>query len=194
MIWVVLTASVVALAAVIFGAAVVVEEAYKKLGLTQIKKWKKGWVPITLVVDEDDFPPEEVARLLGAVRKAARFWNEQTGVTLFCPPEEVGTGAVVPVMRHNPLTMDEKEREDAVAYASLTVNRMTGSLSRAVVYMREWENLHSTTLARAMKHELGHCLGLAHDDIEFSVMYGKVSQRVYCVSPADKAFLQEVYG
>ncbi len=186
--WIVIILSVLAAGGVAYG---VLRKKKELLGLNQITKWKKNWVPITVIVNEDDFLPEEVARVLDATSKAARFWNEQTGVTLFVPPDGVGAGVVVPVMRHDPLTMEES---NAVAYASLTVNRISGSLIGAAVYLSEWENLPSMVLARAMKHELGHCLGLAHDDIEFSVMYGKISQRVYCVSPADKAFLQEVYG
>lgn len=190
MMWIVIVLSILATVGVAYGVLVLRKKG-EKLGMSQIRKWKKSWVPITLIVDEENFLPEEGARILGAVRKAARFWNEQTGVKLFVPPDEIGKGAVVSVMRHDPLTMGV---DDAVAYAAVSVNLITGSLSQAVVYMSEWENLSSTVLARAMKHELGHCLGLEHDDIEFSVMYGKVSQRVYCVSPADKAFLREVYA
>ena len=187
--WTVIVLSILAACGITVG--VFVRKKDEKLGMAKITRWKKSWVPITVVIDEDDFLPEEVARVQGAVRKAARFWNEQTGVTLFVPPGEVGIGAVIPMMRHDPLTMEE--HENAVAYTTLAIG-WRGDLVRAVVYLADWENLPSLILARAMKHEFGHCLGLDHDDIEFSVMYGKVSQRVYCVSGPDKAFLKEVYG
>jgi hypothetical protein len=188
--WIVIVASVAALTAIIYCVARV-RKTQEALGMASIKRWKKGWVPITVLVNDEDFLPEEIPRLRDAVKSAARFWNTQTQVRLFAPPTEVGAGAVIPVMRHNPLTMED--HDDAVAYASLSVS-LRGSLSRAAVYMVNWENLDSLTLARAMKHELGHCLGLAHDKIEYSVMYDRASRRVYCVSPADKAFLKEVYG
>lgn len=189
MLWVVIAASVAALGAVLFGV-LRAKKAHDSLGLDQITKWRKDWVPITVLVDFDDFLPEEVAKLKDAVRAAAHFWNEQIGVKLFVSPMEIGTGATIPVMRHDPLTMEE--REGAAAYASLHLKG--GELVRAAVYMADWENLPTLVLARTMKHELGHCLGLAHDEAELSVMYGKTSQRIYCVSPLDKEFLREVYG
>jgi hypothetical protein len=190
MIWIVVIGSILAIGAIVYGV-VRARRASEALGMAQIRKWKKGWVPITLLIDSGDFHQDEVPKLIDAVKSAARFWNEQTGIKLFASPAEVGTGATIPVMRHDPLTMDP--HENAVAYASLAVN-LNGTLTRAAVYMVNWENLPSIELARAMKHELGHCLGLAHDENDLSVMYGQNSRSIYCVSPADKAFLREVYG
>jgi predicted Zn-dependent protease len=96
---------------------------------------------------------------------------------------------VIPVM---PQPITDTGHETAVAYAHLTFKNE--SLHSAVVYMSNWENLPSMDLDRAMKHELGHCLGLDHDENTFSVMYGELSRRVYCVSPMDKEFLVKVYG
>ena len=45
MLWVVIAASVIALAAVIFGV-VRARKAQEALGMAAIKKWKKSWVPI----------------------------------------------------------------------------------------------------------------------------------------------------
>lgn len=189
MIWIFVVVSAFSVSALVYGL-VRIKKA-EALGMTMIQRWRESWVPITILIDEEIFLPDEVPRLREAVRSAARFWNQQTGIKLFAAPDEVGYGAVVPVMRHNPLTMET--HESAVAYASLTLGPEK-TLARAVIYMVDWENLPSTMLARALKHEFGHCLGLAHDEVEFSVMYGKASPHVYCVSPADKAFLQEVYG
>jgi len=190
MIWAFAAGCLLVLSAVLFG---ILRARYRAeaLGMEMIKLWRKSWVPVTILIDEENFLGEEVPRLREAVKSAARFWNEQTGLKLFAPAGELGYGAVVPLMRHNPLTMES--HDNAVAYASLTLGP-EGALARAVIYMDEWENLPSSTLARALKHELGHCLGLAHDENELSVMYGKVSQRIYCVSPADKKFLLETYS
>ena len=185
MIWVALAACLLATGAVAYSVFSRNKEA---TGMGQVSRWRKSWVPITVIVSED-FLPEETAKLLDAVKRAIRFWNGETGVMLFADPTDVGRGAVIPVMRHDPLTMDN----DAVAYAAIGVG-IDGSLKNAAIYMNNWENLSAPVIIRAVKHELGHCLGLEHDDIEFSVMYGKASSRIYCVSPADKEFLRNVYG
>jgi len=160
-------------------------------GLPGIQRWNRKWIPITLVVGEEEFLKEEVPKLLNAVRAGCKFWNEQIGIKLFMPLGDIGTGRVIPVKRHDPLTM--KTEDSTVAYAHLTISN-SGELKDAVVYMSNWENLPSLSLARALQHELGHCLGLGHDESGLSVMYGSVSRSIYCVSPADKAFLLEVYG
>lgn len=187
MIWIFIAACVLAVGGIAYGV-LVDRKKREKLGMGQITRWKKEWVPMTLVID-GDFADEESARIFSSIKAAARFWNREVGITLFAAPGNVGTGAVVPVMRQ-PIT--EEGHENAVAYAALTIRE--GQLHAAVIYMSNWENLPSLTLDRAMKHELGHCLGLAHDEIEFSVMYGEVSKQVYCVSKADKEFLKEIYG
>ena len=189
MIWIFIAASVLSLAGIAYGV-VVVRKNNERLGMHQITRWNRKWVPLTIVVGEE-FLSEEQSRLTDAVKAAARFWNEQTKIKLFAPQGDVGDGGVIPIMRQPLSDIMADKHKDAVAYAELAINK---SIKSAAVYMVNWENLPTTVLARAMKHELGHCLGLMHDEIEYSVMYGKTSKHVYCVSPDDKAFLKEVYG
>lgn len=188
MIWAFIVMLVLAVGGIAYGVLVQTKKN-EKLGMPQITRWKKEWVPLTLILS-DDFLQDEIAKLHEAIKAAARFWNRETGVKLFAAPGDVGAGAVIPVM---PQPITETGHEEAVAYAALTFDK-SGALHAAVVYMSNWEHLPTLELNRAMKHELGHCLGLAHDENEFSVMFGKVSQRVYCVSNPDKEFLKEVYG
>ena len=168
MTWAFIAACVLATGGVLYGI-LVDHKKREKLGMSQITRWSKKWVPLTLVISED-FTIEQSAKILSSVQAAIEFWNRETGLTLFSPPGEVGTGAVVPVM---PQPLMDESHEDAVAYAALTIR--DSELHSATIYTVNWENLPSLNLDRALEHELGHCLGLAHDEIEFSVMYGALS-------------------
>ena len=59
--------------------------------------------------------------------------------------------------------------------------------------MPGWESASHSTLVEALRHEMGHCLGLAHDDYPESIMYGKLDQRAGIVSDHDKELLRKTY-
>lgn len=158
-------------------------------GMVEVKVWRKDWVPLTLLPSDQ---LEGDARLMEAIKSAARFWNEQTGVKLFMGVKELALEAnLLPVLY--PTDTDLVGHEDSVAFARLRL-KGDGSIKSGAVFWVTMEHLPQVDLNRAMKHELGHCLGLGHDDGESSVMHGKLSKRAYRVSTADKVFLREVYG
>jgi predicted Zn-dependent protease len=69
-----------------------------------------------------------------------------------------------------------------------------GFLSSAAVYLQPaWDYKDDAVLAVAMRHELGHCLGLAHDEYEESIMFKVASDRQTHVSEHDKKLLRETY-
>jgi len=142
-----------------------------------------------LIVDTDFLAHEQ--RILDAVKEGARYWNMKSGLRLFAGPEDVpADGHVIPIM---PAPMDTDEHDHAVAYTRYSLDR-DGAIARAAVYlMPGWENNSDAILGRAVCHELGHCLGLAHDGIKNSVMYSAAVPERYEITDKDAEFLQSVY-
>lgn len=62
-----------------------------------------------------------------------------------------------------------------------------------------WNTGTSLLLSRTLHHEIGHALGLAHDDFESSIMYPTLSSRNSSVYPPritdhDRSLLRELYA
>ena len=155
--------------------------------LTKLK-FKPDWAPLTLIIDNDLLELE--SHIMGAVKEAARWWEKETGRRYFVPPGELELqGHVVPIME----APDDNYHEDALAYVDPSINH-DGYLTSAAVYLLPaWRGQTMKSLTQAFKHELGHCLGLAHDEDVRSIMYDKVGGRSQFVSPADMATLLELY-
>lgn len=150
-----------------------------------------GWTPLTLVVDSELSDLEDV--IIHAVKEAASWWTEQTGEKYFYPPGELAAGGhVVPVQRAPENTI--QDHNHAYAFVQPWVTKSTGELmGMSVNMMPGWESATYATLIEAMKHELGHCLGLAHDGYTESIMDRVVDNRKGAVSDADKKLLKETY-
>lgn len=160
-----------------------------KLGLPSIRLFERSWVPITLVPSVELQEYEE--EILSVVRRAAHCWNEKTKLSLFVDLGELAQlGSVVPILR----APENSEHQNALAYTRLVVDRR-GALESAALYLTsKGLAADKASLERAMKHELGHCLGLDHDDIPESVMYGVALSRSCRITEKDIEFLQEIYG
>lgn len=156
---------------------------------TEIKAFERSWPPLLIVVSEDLKRKE--GKLIKAVVSAATYWNERVGLSLFIPPGGTGIGSHFVPIRSAP--------KDTPKHASLVYTRHVtnerGVLSEVSVYVRpEWKYRTVQELDRALTHALGHCLGLTHDGIHGSVMYGDEPNGVYAVTDRDASFLRSVYS
>ena len=192
--WIVLAIvfSIVVLGLLVYG--IVTHEQRRQgeeKGFLDKLKLRPDWPPLTLIVASDFSQLEE--RLIRIVKEAAKWWEEQTGVRYFVPPGELNAnGHVIPIM---PAPLDSLHDPDhSLAYVQPMVDK-EGFLSSAAVYLQPaWDYQDDEVLVIAMRHELGHCLGLAHDEYEESIMFRTAKKRQTFVSEPDKKRLVETYS
>jgi hypothetical protein len=152
--------------------------------------YPRSRIPITLVYEAE----VDAGPVRGAFEFAAAWWN---GVRpgLFAPRGGVGTGDVVPVMSAGDRASDA-ELDFKGLMATRTTRMADGRLLGVAVRVNMRQALDQSTavLRRAAAHELGHVLGLAHDDLRSSVMFRAAADGEYGVTDGDVERLGEVYG
>lgn len=192
---------VVSFVAVLYGIFISqpkVEAAQEHLGLDCIKSWEKDWAPITLLVDPS-FDKADQDLIYDVMGQSSYLWNQTTGLKLFGKPDElIEGGHTVPIMPEGAsVTTGEPaggEHEKALAFVRLFLTP-GGAIASAAIYLCDgWHGSTRARLLRAFGHELGHVLGLAHDNYESSIMFPVAVARQFRVSEKDKAFLQVIYG
>jgi hypothetical protein len=128
--------------------------------------------PVLLIVDET-----LSLQVQTAVAQAAAFWNSTTRLPCLFTHDVMdieGGGSIVPVM---PYTGHEsrRRRNKVLAYADLALKTQEGSLLGASIKINtaliDATVFELSTLTYAIAHEMGHVLGLAHDDAVGSVMW-----------------------
>jgi predicted Zn-dependent protease len=144
-------------------------------------KWSKSQLPLTYYIDFDRHHKVYVESVTGA----AKSWNQEIGVEVFKRVEKREDAKVV--VKWGSVSGNAgghtSHRGDDSGPKSAEVVLVDASDVRAVY--------------RFAMHELGHVLGLAHDDFESSVMYAVAPDQTgpylkfILPSDHDKKLLQE---
>jgi hypothetical protein len=157
-------------------------------------KVREGWVPLMLMPSSElnvRYP------IKPALQSAIDFWNEAAGFRLFEGIGELNLkGRLISLMMdYEQYTKDgvSTAHEDAAAFTVLHFDQ-NGYVKDAAIYVVVLPDRSPLPLKRALAHELGHCLGLDHDKSSLSVMYGKLTQEVFCVTEKDKQYLKDTFG
>jgi hypothetical protein len=167
------------------------EEAEAERGFLKDLVMHQDWPPISLIVAVE--LSEVESRIMGAVKKAAKWWEKETGKRYFIPPGElVDGGHVVSIMLASLNTAHDPNHAYAYVHPWISISGYMTSAS--VRMMPGWEDASEEFLVNALKHEFGHLLGLAHDEYPTSVMFEVVSARLGFVSDHDKELLRRTYN
>lgn len=148
--------------------------------------WYTTNFPLHVVMDESLTPMQ-----VEAVRLAVRRWNVAVGARVFRDPVVVSwthealnghlAGYVGVTSRHIP--------GGHLGQAHWTVYRHTPDRMRHVLVVLN-PDLSQAVTHNVVVHELGHALGLAHDEDPSSVMYVQSSDKARIISDEDLEYVR----
>lgn len=147
-------------------------------------KWKKNDIPLTLALDLDKHAEANYREsIIGAVK----MWNQEIGEVFKLETDRTKAKVVVTWGGIEP-----------GSHAGGHTSHKGGSdgPTSALVEISEPSDVHA--VMRYAAHELGHVLGLAHDDFTKSIMYpvqpGQTEEMTFVLpSDFDKKVLKEAY-
>jgi hypothetical protein len=148
---------------------------------TVSKGWPQKIFPLNIYTETE----------FDSVKQAAIFWNRSIGKALFSVVDDSMADTAHQLVLVG--TSDNESHPHGAAWTDVKASQ--GRILYAQVNLSpRFEFLTDEQKFRAMAHELGHVLGLGHDDFAESVMYSKV-QSPYepIVTAKDKALLKQLY-
>lgn len=132
----------------------------------------------------------------GEAAAAVEYWNTITGIELFkfvdveAPDEFVAPeGAILISATEEEVCGDE---DGCKAVTTMEVDQASGEIQVLGVEMPVGL-IHPMSAFLMMTHELGHCLGLAHDENTKSIMHPSATSSDQTASDADVAALRFMY-
>lgn len=157
--------------------------------------WHRASLPIPVMLEHTS------EHLRKETAEAMVWWNDKAGIELFkaggvltFPKEQPDGTILVEDVSDGSLEDDEGNIHGLTTWRA---KDDTGYCRAVSMHVRvpgkgivEWEN----TRAKIMRHELGHSLGLDHDDWERSVMYRGTKFELDTLTEDDHKLLKETYG
>lgn len=170
---------------VIIGASAAILASRKDAGFLPCELggemvWPANAVPLEVYLDAADLDWEEP--LLEAIDR----FNDVAPLFVYGGTYDPIRPPIAPAVLVSAEMFEEAHGRTHLTDAACTVVRADVVLPGLVDEMQE----------RIVAHELGHALGLDHDDNEGSVMFDRVDPRFrdFEISDADRALLRKTYG
>lgn len=166
----------------IVGVTVALLKRKDNIEMPGVGRWPKRKIPLSI---RAAVPGTRIQR---ATTEAVRLWQSAVGPGIVELYQEGSSVNVVPVWE------EPGDRPEVLAFAH--VKHSDGVIHGAFIGIDlDKARLESSDrLRRAIAHEIGHCLGLAHDEIPGSIMYPKIVEAAPYVTRSDVDYLRETYG
>lgn len=148
-------------------------------------RWSKFHIPLLIVVRPD------VAFWTLTFRYAIDLWNERTGIDLFVWGGISENEALGVEPGPGIIAIESAPDNGSAFHTRLTVAE-DGEIRAAPI--RVTGTPSDVNADRIATHELGHVLGLAHDDYRSSVMFPRAVSDSFEITDKDVETLQEWYA
>jgi hypothetical protein len=151
----------------------------------KLLKWERKDLPLRVQYDSQ-VPPSYLADLsatilkINAIVRKAVFHPQ---LTSFDQVTTLGPTHILVVLSSPHASGGE---------ADIRYDVRNGRLMAVTVKLRP--DMTGQTRLTAIEHEMGHALGLDHDDKTMSVMHPKVSERAQAFTKKDQELLRKLYG
>lgn len=147
--------------------------------------WSSASLPIPVVVSSS-FDQFETMTILQGIE----YWNRLVGQQIFYPAlgpsnePEFGSGEIV-ITRHD-LPVSCKRQILGLTTWRMDHSSIEGQTNITTAHVELYsEHVHDKSYLRTVVHELGHTLGLRHDEDTYSVMYPSILDGEWYVEQED---------